>query len=119
MLAHHLQRQRCRIRPTINDRCTSQQTRAVDPMLFQFRADVGDGGPTFKQLCIIVGHVSYTVLAARYCPANTKHLYNICTTLAKSLRRRPNIVQMVYKCLCFLGAVLARQVKALRVKVYC
>ena len=23
--------QRCRIRPTINDRCTSQQTRAVDP----------------------------------------------------------------------------------------
>ena len=26
--------QRCRIRPTINDRCTSQQTRDVDPMLF-------------------------------------------------------------------------------------
>ena len=25
---------RCRIRPTINDRCTSQQTRDVDPMLF-------------------------------------------------------------------------------------
>ena len=74
--------QRCCIRPTINDRCTSQQTRAVDPMLFYYRADVKDYGPTFKQLCIIVGHVSYTVLAGRY-------------------------------------AVLARQVKVLRVKVYC
>ena len=31
--------QRCRIRPTINDRCTSQQTRAVDPMFF-------NAGPT-------------------------------------------------------------------------
>ena len=65
--------QRCRIRPTINDRCTSQQTRAVDPMLFECRADVGDDGPTFKQLRIIVG----------------RH------------------------------AVLAKHVKALRVKVYC
>ena len=74
--------QRCRIRPTINDRCTSQQTRAVDLMLFLYRADVGDEGPTLKNLCIIVGHVSYTVLAGRH-------------------------------------AMLARQVKALRVKVYC
>ena len=62
--------QRCRIRPTINDRCTSQQTRDVDPMLFYCRADVRDGGPTFKHLCIIVGHVSYTVLAGRYCCAS-------------------------------------------------
>ena len=61
--------QRCRIRPTIDDRCTSQQTRDVDPMLFYCRADVGDGGPTFKQHWIIVGHVSYTVLAAWYCEA--------------------------------------------------
>ena len=31
--------------------------------------NAGDGGPTFKQLSIIVGHVSYTVLAGRrlYC----------------------------------------------------
>ena len=58
--------QRCRIRPTINDRCTSQETRDVDPMLFYCRADVGDGGPTLKQLWFIVGHVSYTVLAGRY-----------------------------------------------------
>ena len=59
----------CRIRPTINDRCTSQQTRDVDPMLFQCRADVRDGGPTFKQHWSIVGHVSYTVLEAWYCEA--------------------------------------------------
>ena len=39
-------------------------------MLFQCRADVGDGDPTFKQLWVIVGHVSYTVLAGRYCCAS-------------------------------------------------
>ena len=37
---------------------------------FNAGTDVGDGGPTFKQLCIIVGHVSYTVLAGRYCCAS-------------------------------------------------
>ena len=36
MLAHCLPTfgQRCCIRPTINDKCISQQTRDVDPMLF-------------------------------------------------------------------------------------
>ena len=62
--------QRCRNRPTINVRCTSQQTRDVDPMLFLCRADVGAGGPTLKQHWIIVGHESYTVLAAWYCCAS-------------------------------------------------
>ena len=33
-------------------------------------------------------------------PANTKHLYNICTTSARRFRRWPNIVQMLYKCFC-------------------
>ena len=32
--------------------------------------DVGDSGPTFKQHWIIVGHVSYTVLAGWYCCAS-------------------------------------------------
>ena len=36
-------------------------------------------------------------------PANTKHLYNICTTSAQRLRRWPNIVQMLYKCFVFAG----------------
>ena len=36
-------------------------------------------------------------------PANTKHLYNICTTSAQRLRRRSNIVQMLYKCFVFAG----------------
>ena len=31
-------------------------------------------------------------------PANTKHLYNMCTLTAQRLRRWPNIVHMVYKC---------------------
>ena len=35
-------------------------------------------------------------------PANTKHLYNICTTSAQR-RRWSNIVQMLYKCFVFTG----------------
>ena len=33
-------------------------------------------------------------------PANTKHLYTICTTSVQRLRRWANIVQMSYKCFC-------------------
>ena len=37
-------------------------------------------------------------------PANTKHLQNICTTLAQRLRGWSDAVQMLYKCLCELFA---------------
>ena len=37
-------------------------------------------------------------------PANTKHLYNICTTLAQRLRRCSSIVQVLYVYKCFLFA---------------
>ena len=36
-------------------------------------------------------------------PADTKHLYNICTTSAQRLRRLSTIVQMLYKCFVFTG----------------
>ena len=36
-------------------------------------------------------------------PANTKHLYNICTTSTQRLWRWFNIVQMLYKCFVFAG----------------
>ena len=36
-------------------------------------------------------------------PANTKHLYIICTKSVQRLRRWSNIVQMLYKCLLFTG----------------
>ena len=36
-------------------------------------------------------------------PANTKHLYNICTMSAQRLRRWPIIVQMLYKYFVFTG----------------
>ena len=39
-------------------------------------------------------------------PANTKHLYNICTTSAQRLRRWSNIVQMLYKCFVFSGVMV-------------
>ena len=41
-----------------------------------------------------------------YIPADTKHLYNICTTLSQRLRRWSNIVQMLYKCFVFAGIAL-------------
>ena len=48
----------------------------------------------FNVLCLL-GTVSIL--------ANTKHLYNICTTSAQRLRRWSNIVQMLYKCLWLMG----------------
>ena len=36
-------------------------------------------------------------------PANSKHLYSICTTTAQRLRRWSNIVQMLNKCFVFAG----------------
>ena len=38
-----------------------------------------------------------------YIPANTKHLYNICTMLGQCRRRWADVVQMVYKCFVFAG----------------
>ena len=35
--------------------------------------------------------------------ANTKHLYNICAKPAQCHRRWSNIVQIVYKCIVFIG----------------
>ena len=39
-------------------------------------------------------------------PANTKYLYNICTTSAQRIRRWSSIVQMLYKCFVFPGVML-------------
>ena len=36
-------------------------------------------------------------------PANTKHLYSICTTSDQRFRRWSNIVQLLYKCFVFAG----------------
>ena len=36
-------------------------------------------------------------------PANTKHLYNICTMLDQRQRRWADVVQMLYKCFVFAG----------------
>ena len=37
-------------------------------------------------------------------PANTKHLYNICTMLDQRRRRWSDVVQMLYKCFVFAGS---------------
>ena len=41
-----------------------------------------------------------------YSPANTTHLYNICTMLDQRRRRWADVVQMLYKCVVFAGSVL-------------
>ena len=47
-------------------------------------------------------HLTYDIRVEHF-QANTKHLYNICTTPAQRLRRWSNVVQMLYKWLCLLG----------------
>ena len=37
------------------------------------------------------------------CPANTEHLYNICTMLGQRCRRWTDVVQMLYKCFVLAG----------------
>ena len=44
----------------------------------------------------------------RSIPANTKHLYNICSTSAQRLCRWSNIVQMLYKCVCWDRLILCK-----------
>ena len=47
--------------------------------------------------------VVFLLWKSRQCPANAKHFYDICTTSTQRLRRRSNIVQMLYKCFLFAG----------------
>ena len=63
-------------------------------------------GPTLKQYWFNASRLlGAYIISVCYCPANTKHLYNIY-----SLQRRPNVFDVVptlYKCytnvLCLLG----------------
>ena len=83
----------------------TQQVRDVKPVLLQCWATVCNASPTFhlKQHQF---NVLYFMCIQHGFPANTKHLYNICTTSAQRLRRWSNIVQMVYKCFVFAGFIL-------------
>ena len=44
---------------------------------------------------------NYFIFLLTAIPANTKHLYNTCTSSAQQLRRWSNIVQLLYKCFVF------------------
>ena len=78
MMGQHLMRW-----PSIHLLLT-QQTRNFEPILIYYRTTVCGAGPI---------------------PANTKHLYNICTMSAQLLRRWSNIVQMLCQCFVFAGIV--------------
>ena len=81
----------------------NQQTQDIDPyvvLLLAYRLRRWPNIKTTLGQCL--AFVGRTVLA------NTKHLYNICTTSAQRLRRWSNIVQMLYKGLCLLGCDVIR-----------
>ena len=46
---------------------------------------------------------SHVLRAPRHNPVSAKHLYNICTMLDQRRRRWTDVVQMLYKILCWLG----------------
>ena len=108
------------------------QTRAIEPLLVQCWSSVYDAGPTLNQQwlngsCLLVS-LEYLFRFQAVCtftifirltscsiiffywmpicggniPTNTKHLYNIGSTLTQRLRRWSNIAQMFCICSCLL-----------------
>ena len=71
----------------------------VGPSLIRYRIHVSCSLRPYL-FCHIWTHSSQIVVIL---PANTKHLYNFCTTSAQRLRRRSNIIQRLYKCFVFAG----------------
>ena len=71
-----------------------------------------------KRLCAVgyaqVYQKESSIIYLGHIPANTKPLFNICTTSAPRLRRWSNDVQVLYKCFMFnwmLVAILPQSVK--------
>ena len=68
---------------------------------------VYDENPSVWYLDSIIGIVcamallGYGIWYVHLFTANTKHLYNICTTSVQRLRSLPNVVQILYKCFVF------------------
>ena len=52
-------------------------------------------------------------------PANTKHLYNICTMLDQRRRRWADVVQMLYKCFVFVGMLFFLLIYTIHTRVVC
>ena len=53
-------------------------------------------------------------------PANTKHLYSICTMLDQRRRRWADVVQMLYKCFVFAGnPVFSYTLKCYHIVIHC
>ena len=65
--------------------------------------NVGPTSSTLVQHCAIVIQMFCVYWDRSDYPANTKHLYNICTMLDQRQRRWADIVQMLYKCFVFAG----------------
>ena len=77
--------------------------------LFRHYCGVGHGFAAAIALwgatCYVCPPITASLLCVS-CPADTKHLYNICTMSAQRLRRWSNIIHMLYKCFAVLVLVL-------------
>ena len=80
-------------------------------LLAQFSLYVHKGGlkpdsfhflPQLRVIIVLRPHKSYV-----HIPANTKHVYNFCTTSVQRLRRWSNIVLMLHKCFVFTGMIIS------------
>ena len=67
-----------------------------------------DRSGTVDPRAVDAATASSTGTETRYYTVNTKHMYNICTTLDQRRRRWADVVQMLYKCFVFTGLGLVR-----------
>ena len=64
-------------------------------------------GIHYREIRHVNNGIGYIPIWCTY-PVNTKHLYNICTTLDKRRRRWADVVQMLYKCFLFAGMCMQK-----------
>ena len=77
-------------------------------------ADVVDGGQALNEHWINI----WCLLGINDSPANTQHLYNICTMLDQRRRRWADVVQKLYNCFVFAGSEINSQGQGQRKRGY-
>ena len=76
--------------------------------------DVVDGGQALNEHWINI----WCLLGMNNFPANTQHLYKICTKLDQRRRRWADVVQMLYSCFVFAGSEINSQGQGQRKRGY-
>ena len=69
--------------------------------MYHSHLDVTHHGKKHSQICSIMFYKDVSDVHPN--PANTKHLYNICTMLNQCRRRWADVAQMLFICFVFAG----------------